>query len=307
MKRKLTINIGKLFGILLYVLAVNQRRLVLRNLRFCYAEWSDDQIKKLARRVFKNFGITFIEVCQSAFMSWDSLSNRYRVIGEEILINALKANKGILIVTGHLGNWEVAQHYMHNFEKPFSVVATRMKQAWANRLLDHLRSRFGNTVIDKKGGLPSIMQALRRGETVALLIDQSRRKQGIEVTFFGHEATATPAAALLAMRCKSTVLPMFCVRDPDGQLTIHVKPPLETIRTGDLRSDLQTNTQIMMNAVEEMVREYPDQWFWTLKPWKVAHPHLYWDWEERRRKRKTRKKRKRKAASPKTNSAVTPR
>ncbi|RLA88602.1 MAG: hypothetical protein DRG34_04405, partial [Deltaproteobacteria bacterium] len=119
----------KLFGILLYVLAVNQRRLVSRNLRFCYPEWHDDQIKKLARRVFKNFGITFIEVCQSAFISWDELSSRYRVIGEDILINALKANKGILIITAHMGNWEVAQHYMHNFEKPFSVVATRMKQA----------------------------------------------------------------------------------------------------------------------------------------------------------------------------------
>jgi KDO2-lipid IV(A) lauroyltransferase len=306
MKRKITINFGKLFGILVYVLAVQQRRLVIRNLRFCYPEWHDDQIKKLSMRVFENFGITFIEVCQTAFMSWEKLSGRYRVQGEEILINALKANKGILIITAHMGNWEVAQHYMHKFEKPFSVVATRMKQAWANRLLDHLRSRFGNTVIDKKGGLPNIMQALRRGETIAMLIDQSRRKQGIDVTFFGREATATPAAALLAMRCKSTVLPMFCVRDSDGRLTIQVKPPLETIRTGDLRSDLQTNTQIMMNAVEEMVREYPDQWFWTLKPWKVAYPQLYEEWEERRRKRKTRKKRHR-AAARKKSSPVTPR
>jgi KDO2-lipid IV(A) lauroyltransferase len=303
MKRKLTINIGKLFGILLYVLAVQQRRLVIRNLRFCYPEWHNGQIKRFTKRVFENFGITLVEVCQSAFMSWEKLSRRYRVNGEEILINALKANKGILIVTAHIGNWEVAQHYMHNFEKPFSVVATRMKQAWANRLLDHLRSRFGNTVIDKKGGLSNIMQALRREEIVALLIDQSRRKQGIAVTFFGHEATATPAAALLAMRCKSTVLPMFCVRDPDGQLTVHVKPPLETIRTGDLRRDLQTNTQVMMNAVEEMIREYPDQWFWTLKPWKVAYPHLYREWEERRRERKLRKKRR--AASSKTSSPVT--
>jgi KDO2-lipid IV(A) lauroyltransferase len=304
MKRKLTINVGKLFGILMYVLAVPQRRLVLRNLRFCYPEWNDSQIKEIARRVFKNFGITFIEVSQSAFISWEKLSRRYRVNGEEILINALQANKGILIVTGHIGNWEVAQHYMHNFERPFSVVATRMKQAWANRLLNHLRSRFGNTVIDKKGGLPQIMQALRKGEIVALLIDQSRRKQGIEVTFFGREATATPAAALLAMRCKSTVLPMFCVRDPDGQLTVHVKAPLKTIRTGDLRSDLQTNTQTMMNAVEEMVREYPDQWFWTLKPWKVAYPHLYREWEERRRKRKARKKRR--TAARKASSSITP-
>ena len=140
----------------------------------------------------------------------------------------------------------------------------------------------------------------------ALLIDQSRRKQGIEVTFFGREATATPAAALLAMRCKVTVLPGFCVRDPDGRLTAHIRPPLEMIRTGDFRRDLQTNTQIMINAVEEMVREYPDQWFWTLKPWKVAYPHLYWEWEERRRKRKARKKRKRTAAG-KRSSPVTPR
>jgi KDO2-lipid IV(A) lauroyltransferase len=304
MKRKLTINVGKLFGILMYVLAVPQRRLVLRNLRFCYPEWNDSQIKELARRVFKNFGITFIEVCQSAFISWDELSKRYRVVGEDNLINALKANKGILIVTGHIGNWEVAQHYMNNFEKPFSVVATRMKQAWANRLLDHLRSRFGNTVIDKKGGLPQIMQALRRGEIVALLIDQSRRKQGIEVTFFGREATATPAAALLAMRCKSIVLPGFCVRNSDGQFTVHLKTPLEMKRTGDLHRDVKTNTQIMMNAVEEMVREYPDQWFWTLKPWKVAYPHLYREWEERRRERKRRKKRR--AATRKASSSITP-
>ena len=306
MKQNLTINIGKLFGKLVYVLARGQRRLVLRNLRFCYSEWQDDQIRKLARRVFENFGITFLEVCQSAFMSRDELSSRYRVKGGANLTNALKANKGILIITAHIGNWEVAQHYMNNFEKPFSVVATRMKQAWANRLLNHLRSRFGNTVIDKKGGLQNIMQALRRGEIVALLIDQSRRKQGIEVSFFGREATATPAAALLAMRCKVTVLPGFCVRDPDGQLTLHLRPPLEMIRTGDLQRDLQSNTQIMMNAVEEMVREYPDQWFWTLKPWKVAYPHLYWEWEERRRKRKTRKKQQR-AAARKRKSVVTPR
>ena len=306
MKRKLTIRFGKLFGTLVYVLAVQRRRLALRNLRFCYPEWHDVQLRKLARRVFENFGITFVEVCQSAFISWEKLSRRYKVHGEENLINALKANKGILIITAHIGNWEVAQHFMNNFEKPFSVVATRMKQAWANRLLNHLRSRFGNTVIDKKGGLPNIMRALRRGEIVALLIDQSRRKQGIKVTFFDREATATPAAALLAMRCKSTVLPMFCVRDDDGQLTVHVKPHLETIRTGDLRRDLQTNTQIMMNAVEEMVREYPDQWFWNLKPWKVAYPHLYWEWEKRRLKRKRRKKRQR-ALARQTSSAVNPR
>jgi KDO2-lipid IV(A) lauroyltransferase len=135
-------------------------------------------------------------------------------------------------------------------------------------------------------------EALRNGEVVGMLIDQSRRKHGVEVTFFGHKATASPAAALLALRCKSLVLPAFSVRGPDGELTIQVKEPLEMTRTGDLRSDIQSNTQRMIDVVEEMVRKYPDQWFWLLKPWKVHYPELYSDWEARRRKRKAKKKQK---------------
>ena len=265
---------------------------MLRNLQFCYPEWPAKEIRELSRRIFMNFGITLVEMLQCTFMSHEEVLNALRVEGEENFNKAFKSNRGIVIVSAHMGNWEVGLHITNYYGKPMLGVAAKTRYGWADILLSRSRNRLGNTIIDKKGALPKITEGLRRGEVIGMLIDQSRRKHGIEVTFFGRKATASPAAALLALRCNSLVLPAFCVRRSDGQLTIQVKTPFELTRTGDLRSDIQSNTQRMIDVVEEMVRTYPDQWFWLLKPWKVHHPNLYSDWDARRRKRKAKKKRK---------------
>ena len=131
---------------------------------------------------------------------------------------------------------------------------------------------------------------LRRGGILGLLVDQSRRSEGVEVTFFGHKVTATPAAAFLAIRCKCPVLPIFCVRKTNGQLIMEVNSPLEMKRTGDLRSDLQANTQVITDAVEKAVRKYPDQWFWVHKRWKKFYPELYPEYQARRKRRRAKKK-----------------
>ena len=290
--RKYIIFFGKLIGILLYFFDRPHRLIVMRNLQFCYPESSRRYIKELGKNSFKNAGITFVEIFQSTFISRQDLSGMFRIRGEENLVNALKGEKGVIIISGHLANWEVGLQFLGcYFGKPMTGVARRIRYNWLDQWLQHLRTRFGNKIIYKKGALQSMMQTLRGGGIVGLLIDQSRRKQGVEVTFFGREATATPAAALLAIRCKSPVLPAFCVREDSDQLTIHIKPPLQLKRTECLRSDLRSNTQIMINAVEEMVREYPDQWMWHLRPWKKAYPELYSEWEARRQRRKRKKKR----------------
>jgi KDO2-lipid IV(A) lauroyltransferase len=229
---------------------------------------------------------------QTTFMSPEEVLGMSRVEGEENSINLIKGDQGVVIVSAHMGNWEVGLHFTNSYGKPMLGVAAKTRYGWADILLGSSRNRLGNLIIDKKGALPKMTEALRSGEVVGMLMDQSRRKHGVEVTFFGRKATASPAAALLALRCKSLVLPAFSVRGPDGELTIQVKNPLELTRTGDLRRDIQNNTQRMIDVVEEMVRKYPDQWFWLLKPWKVHYPDLYSDWDDRRRKRKARKKEK---------------
>jgi KDO2-lipid IV(A) lauroyltransferase len=252
-------------------------------------------MRKLSKEIFKNAGVTFLEICQLTFMSQEDMAGIVQIKGEEHLLEASKGNKGMILITAHLGNWEIGYQVMcYAVGRPATAVARKIRFVWVDRWLHHLRTRFGNTVIYKRGAFPKMVETLRQGGILGLLVDQSKRKHGVDVRFFGHEATATPAVALLALRCKSPILPGFCVREANGRFALHVGAPLELIRTKDLRSDLQANTQIMMSAVEDMIREYPEQWLWFQRPWKKAHPELYPEWEAKRQRRKERKRQRRK-------------
>jgi KDO2-lipid IV(A) lauroyltransferase len=288
--RRHIVKTGRLLGILMYFLIVPHRRLVRRNLQFCYPQWSRDQIDKLSREIFRNAGITFIEIWQMAFFSREDLLGMVKKVqGMKHAVNALKQNRGAVMVSAHLANWELAFIFGGCYlGRPVTGVARHIRLPWLDRWFYRLRTRFGNKIIFKKGALPEMRQILRKGEILVLTLDQSRHKQAIEIMFFGHRATATPAAALLAMRCKSPVIPCFCIREPDGSLTIQIAAPLKMEKTGDLRADLQINTQKMVDAMEAMIRRYPEQWIWFQRPWKKTYPQLYPEWTARRRKNRGR-------------------
>jgi KDO2-lipid IV(A) lauroyltransferase len=290
MSRRQVLGLGRLLGMMLHVLSLPHRRLVRRNLKFCYPLLSSNEIRKLSRRIFRNAGITVLEIYRLSVISREDLLGMFRITGEKNLINALKADRGAIAISAHLANWECAFQFAGcYFGKPFTGVARNMQNKALDSWFKRLRTRFGNKVIYKKGALPEMRQTLRRGEILGLTVDQSRYKQGIEVTFFGRKATATPAAALLALRCRSPVIPIYCTRELDGMLTLHVMPPLPIRRSGDLRVDLEVNTQAMMNSVEGMIRRYPEQWIWFQRPWKKTYPQLYPEWEAIRLHRKKRK------------------
>jgi KDO2-lipid IV(A) lauroyltransferase len=174
---------------------------------------------------------------------------------------------------------------------PLTGVAKKLRNSILDRVVHKLRTRFGNKIIYKKGALPEMTQTLRNGEILGLLMDISRRFDGVEVQFFGRRATATPAAALLALRCKSPVVPIFSHRNRKGELVIKAERPVEIKRTGNLRSDLQTNTQLITDRVERAVRKNPEQWNWILKRWKEFYPGLYPESTKRLQRLKLKEKR----------------
>ena len=176
-------------------------------------------------------------------------------------------------------------------QAPITGVAKKIRFKPLHRWLNRLRIRFGIKIIDKKGALPRMRQALRRGEIIGLLIDQSKRADSVDVNFLGKRVTAPPAAAFLALRCKSPVLPLLCIRGKNGRINIQVGTPLNLQRSGDLRADLIANTQMMTDIVERAVRAHPDQWLWMHKRWKKHYPHLYPEYFARRQRRHQRKQR----------------
>lgn len=278
---------GKTLGAVLYYTDISHRRTVKRNLKFIYPEWKDEKIRRISRRVFQNFGITIFEILQMSFFKKKNiLSNIHIIRGEEHLRNAIDGSNGVVVISAHIGNWEAAALFIPCYYGPPTIsVARKIDSGIINKLALKMRTRFGNSIINKEGALPEMTRTVRSDNILALLIDQNTTtSEGVVITFFGKKVTATPAAAMIALRCKSPVIPGFCIRGKDNKLGIIIEPPVKITRTKDLRKDLITNTQAMNDVVEKIIKEYPDQWLWMHKRWKKFYPDLYPEYKARHRR-----------------------
>jgi KDO2-lipid IV(A) lauroyltransferase len=267
---------GHLLGHGLYIFNRGWRRTVRRNLEFAFPDLSPAAVRARSRRVFGNYGISLVEILQLGFMTHADVARRIRLYGIKHFRDAYVQHRGVIAVSAHLGNWELGVQAMPcMFDGKVTAVAKRLRNTRFERWLYHIRTRFGNSILYKKGALAEMTGILRGGGVLAVLMDMARRKDGVDVTFFGKMATATPAVAMLALRCRCPVVPVFCVREPDGVIGLHGHPPIEMRRSGDLRADLVENTQRITDAIERVVREHPEQWHWLMRRWEEHYPQLY--------------------------------
>lgn len=282
------VSVGRALGSISYFFDFRHRRIVTRNLNFIYSGWPQDKIKKIARRVFQNLAIAGLEVCQTSCFTREDVLRISRIHGEDILRDAIKSQRGIIFISAHIGNWEMAPLFTScYYSHPVTSIARRLQSAAIDGWIYKTRTRFGNEILDKKNALPKMARLLRKGGTLGILIDQGTLvSEGVEVSFFDKMVTATPGAAVLARRYGSIVLPAYCIREDDGELTLRVEEPLNMQETDDSQADLLINTQTMMDAIEKMVDTYPEQWLWAHKRWKRHYPYLYHEDIQRRRRRR---------------------
>ena len=282
---------GRLLGNLMYMLDVSRRGMIRRNLELVHPEWSRSQITQFCRRNFHHYAVTLLEMLQSACMSAEDMRSRLRISGEEHLVRALDQGKGVIVVSAHLGNFELALQYpVCCLKRPMTGVAKKLHYRLRNRWIHGLRTRFGNKLLYNRDVMPAMIKTLRRGELLGILVDQSRNKLAFDVAFLGRIGTMTYAPALLARRCKSPILPVFCVREADGRLAIRVEPPLEIQKTRDVHADLRVNTQKIADVVENAIRRCPEQWFWFFKHFKKHYRYLYSEFPSRNQRKKQRKR-----------------
>jgi len=283
---------GKVLGGLAYCLDNRHRRIVRRNLAFTHPEWPRSCIREVSRRVFQNAAATLLEILQISSFSKVDVQKRVRIRGTKNLQTALKCPNGVIMISAHLGNWEMAHLAVSCCaDTSMLLVARRIRPDILNEGLNNIRQRFGNSVIDKKRALPKMARRLYEGKILGLLIDQEpKHSRGTSVTFFGKPTTITPGPGLLARRYGSLILPVFCVRETNGSLTLVIEQPIHPVKTDHPDTDLNKNMQAMTLAIEKAIKTYPDQWFWFHKRWKHHFPHLYKEDLDRLRHRRARKK-----------------
>jgi KDO2-lipid IV(A) lauroyltransferase len=263
---------GEAAGSLAYWADGRHRAVVKGNLRNSDLGFSEQDVVCTAKACFRHFGALSFALPQLLFMDAEELTARVRFQGLEHWDAARQTGKGFIGLTGHFGNWEAMALALSASGRPLAVIGRKLDNPWLDCRLRSLRTKFGNSAIDKGGAMKGAIKALRGGLCVGFLLDQDARSNGVFTKFLGQWASTYPTAATLALRFGLPVVPIFSYPQPDGTILVKTGPMLAIPQTGDAEKDVQTATQLMSAELERAVRSAPHLWFWMHRRFKTQ-PH----------------------------------
>jgi len=269
--RKLILIKGAFVGLAGYFLSKRHRRLSLHNLEIAFgSEMGRKEKRKIARAAFIHFGQMIFDTLKFVRLDEIRRASLFKIEGIENLQQALRAGRGILIFSAHLGNWEVATWPVASLVS-LHVVVRPLDNPVLERQWQKLRQRLGARIISKFEAARPVLQALKANEAVALLIDQNvLRSQAVFVDFFGRLAATTPAVAIFHLRTGAPILPVFCLRTPDKKYCLKIHQPLSFSPDSSPEPDLLLQiTQILTKIIEQEIREKPEQWLWFHDRWRT--------------------------------------
>lgn len=259
-------KLGAALGWLAYLLAARYRRVALRNLQRAFPDWTPAQVRATARRVFRNFGVGLAEFFKAPSLTREQIEQRLTVVGLEHLDAAFREGKGVLLITGHFGNWELMARYLCMRGYPIAVIARDADDKGTTELITTLRERSGYKVFPRGSAARAVLKALRANEAVGILPDQNAGDVFVE--FFGQKAGSVAGPAVFHLRTGAPLVPLFNVRLPGDFHRVEILPPMRFEPTGDAQADYQRVMQALHDVLESYVRRYPDQWLWLHDRWK---------------------------------------
>jgi KDO2-lipid IV(A) lauroyltransferase len=275
-KAALFLSIGILRAVPLFLPGL--RRTGLRNLELAFPEKSPAERLEILKDSFESLGRVLGELSQFHKFTRDQLAQMIDFELDDESKRLYERNKaegrGVLITTGHLGNWEMLVLGFAALYEPISYLARPLDNPKIDEMLNRLRTRFGNRPINKTNSAMLAIKILREGGILGMLSDvNAHPKEGVFVPFFGVSACTLSGAAMLAIRSNALIFPTFCVWDKKNKRYRFVHGPLlEPSDTGDRKQDVISTTAAYTSEIEKIIRAYPDQWMWIHRRWKTRPP-----------------------------------
>jgi KDO2-lipid IV(A) lauroyltransferase len=259
---------GALVGLCAYVVDGSHRRIASQNVATAFPGRSSDERRRIVRGAFKHFGRLLFELLKFSTLSPEAMLARVEFEGEERVRAAYAHGTGVIFVTGHFGYWEL-QALVHALKfPPMAVMARALDNAPLNQLLEDMRTRTGNAVIYRQGGIRRVLRRLQEGGAVGVLIDQHiLGKDAVHVEFFNRRAATTSAVAALAIRTGARVVPLFALPLPGGRYRMIYEHPID-LPSGDAADPIHELTQRCTDVLEMYVRRNPELWLWMHRRWR---------------------------------------
>ncbi|KTD32536.1 lipid A biosynthesis acyltransferase [Legionella moravica] len=267
-----------LAGKFIYRFLPYRRRLVLANIHQVYSDQlSDDQKIHLAKAYYSHIAKSLKEALQLRFMSEKKLKNQVEVIGHEKMLAVVAQEKGVLVVTGHFGNWEFAPLggvlNFKEFQGQFHFIRRTLRFKMIERLLFKNYYKVGLNVIPKKNSLEQVRDALDKNHAVIFVLDQHAslvNRDGIAVEFFGKKAGTYRSLATLSRHTGVPVIPAAGYRLPNGKHVLEFHDPIPWEDHDSTQEALYQNTLRYNQALEQIILAHPEQWNWMHRRWKLS-------------------------------------
>ena len=269
----------RLAGRVLYHLLPLRRRVILDNLRRVYgATLGEDEIVDLAQAHYGHLWRLGGEFLRFRWLSRKRQLALVRIENLDAFVDAYQQGKGVLLLTGHFGNWEVATvagigsfPHMHG---RFHFVRRALKPDWFDRLVTRRFQRAGFGVLPKRGSLDAMLSRLAQGDAIVFAFDQhAQPPDGIAVDFFGHPAWTFKSLAIIALATGAPVVPATSWREADGHHVLRFEAPVPAVEHASTNEAIRLTTRAYNAALERLVLRRPEQWYWVHRRWKeVTQP-----------------------------------
>jgi KDO2-lipid IV(A) lauroyltransferase len=266
---------SKIMGILTFYLYKKYRERVIDNLSLAFGSEKDSkEIRRLAKEVFYHFTLTPLETIYLAAnaIPFERFLLNIRIEGKEHLDAALAGGKGVIALGAHFGSFTLLGTRLAIEGYPFNLIVNigQFRKLWG-KLADY-QGIVGQQTIPLKPVSASIkksLNCLRRNEILYVVADEQQRRGGFPVPFFGQVSYSPPGPAIFSLKTGAPILPMFVLRHNELKRTLVIKRPLQFERTKDERRDIERLTYQFTKAIEETVKQYPIQWAWLNRRWKL--------------------------------------
>jgi KDO2-lipid IV(A) lauroyltransferase len=266
----LKVSIGKILGFVFKFASSKRRKITEKNIRKSDLQLTEKEIAKTVKKSYQNLGITLVELL--TIDTYDFFTDKPKVNYKniEVISNALEKGNGVILLSGHFGNWELLAYSAGVvLNKPLNAVVKYQMNPFTDKYLRNLRQRSGNVLLDMNKAGRKLIQILKGNGIVAMLADQrAPRKDSIILDFMGREAQTFKAPATLALKFNSPIITGFAVRDVNN----NYKVDLVELKMSDLNNDeegIRILTQRYISLLEEHIHDNPDHWSWQHKRWQM--------------------------------------
>lgn len=268
---RLSLSVGGFLGTLAFSVWRSRRRIALAQIEAAVARGAlsaGSEPSEILRRNFLNLGRSVAEVVRIYYGRGDRVVGLVEVRGIEHLRKAEERGKGVLLITGHCGNWELLGLAFAKKVSPLCVVVRPIDNPFVDRVVDRVRRRYGSEIIPKKGALRRIISTLRAGGAVGIFMDQSVvASEGIRADFLGQEASIMKSPAMIARKTGAAVVPAFIRRAGERHI-VEIGEEITPVTEEKAEQTIFADTIRFSRAIEEFVRRNPHEWLWIHRRWK---------------------------------------